>query len=195
MVGLILVVVISFMSSSLWSVGGGNVGRHQVKLEVHRCNFGVKTKQGMRTIVDDLSLSVESGEVLAIMGPSGAGKTTFLELMTLQLPGARATGTVTLNGKPLTINAFHEHCCLAEQYDSHWAFLTCQEIMQFTAELTVKEPRARQERTHLIMEHLGLLECANTRKCFYRIELCIKRCSLRAFARFPLSPPSVLAGC
>ena len=36
---------------------------------------------GARTIIDDLSFEVARGEVLALMGGSGVGKTTLLRLM------------------------------------------------------------------------------------------------------------------
>jgi phospholipid/cholesterol/gamma-HCH transport system ATP-binding protein len=35
-----------------------------------------------KRIVDDVSLDIETGEIVSIMGPSGSGKTTLLKLMT-----------------------------------------------------------------------------------------------------------------
>lgn len=35
------------------------------------------------TVIKDLSLSVEEGEVLAIIGPSGSGKSTLLRCATM----------------------------------------------------------------------------------------------------------------
>jgi lipopolysaccharide export system ATP-binding protein len=37
---------------------------------------GLKKKYGSRTVVQDASLSVKSGEVVGLLGPNGAGKTT-----------------------------------------------------------------------------------------------------------------------
>ena len=40
------------------------------------------TKQfGVITAVDDLSFSVDSGQVLGLLGPNGAGKTTTMRLL------------------------------------------------------------------------------------------------------------------
>jgi tungstate transport system ATP-binding protein len=52
---------------------------------------------GDGTVVEDLTLSIDPGEVVAIIGPSGVGKTTVLRLLGLSLePDA---GTVALDGR------------------------------------------------------------------------------------------------
>jgi len=49
------------------------------------------------TIVENLSLSIDPGEVVAIIGPSGVGKTTVLRILALFLePNG---GSITLDGK------------------------------------------------------------------------------------------------
>jgi tungstate transport system ATP-binding protein len=45
----------------------------------------VSLAYGDETVVDDLTLSVDSGEVVAVIGPSGVGKTTLLRLLSLSL--------------------------------------------------------------------------------------------------------------
>jgi NitT/TauT family transport system ATP-binding protein len=49
-----------------------------------------------QTAVDNLSLSVENGEVLALLGQTGAGKSTVLNLILGQIKPT--TGTVTVHG-------------------------------------------------------------------------------------------------
>ena len=50
-------------------------------IEVHDVDFS----RGERSIFKNLSLTIERGDVTAIMGPSGTGKTTLLQLITRQL--------------------------------------------------------------------------------------------------------------
>ncbi|NKF22364.1 heme ABC transporter ATP-binding protein [Solimonas marina] len=52
-----------------------------------------------RCIVDELSLAVKPGRLLALIGPNGAGKSTALGLLSGRLDATR--GEATLDGEPL----------------------------------------------------------------------------------------------
>jgi ABC-type multidrug transport system fused ATPase/permease subunit len=56
-------------------------------------------KQGEREILRDVSFSVKHGEMVGIIGPSGAGKTTIVDLV-LRL-FAPTGGTITIDGKDI----------------------------------------------------------------------------------------------
>ncbi len=53
-----------------------------------------------RTVVEDISLQVRSGEILSVIGPNGSGKTTLLKTLIRQLPPI--SGSIELAGRPLT---------------------------------------------------------------------------------------------
>jgi NitT/TauT family transport system ATP-binding protein len=50
--------------------------------------------------ISEISLDVSEGEFLSIVGPSGAGKTTFLKIIAGLMPASR--GQVTVNGSRVT---------------------------------------------------------------------------------------------
>jgi phospholipid/cholesterol/gamma-HCH transport system ATP-binding protein len=61
---------------------------------------GVRYAVGGRTIFDDLDLEIRRGEVTAIMGPSGTGKTTLLRLITGLV--SAAGGDVEVDGQEVS---------------------------------------------------------------------------------------------
>jgi phosphonate transport system ATP-binding protein len=60
---------------------------------------GVTLAYGDVTAVADLSLRVAPGETVALVGPSGAGKTSLLRMLAGMLPAS--SGTVCLQGQPV----------------------------------------------------------------------------------------------
>ena len=59
----------------------------------------VAYRRGGRTVLDGLSMAVEPGEMVAVVGPSGSGKSSLLALLGgLEPPDS---GTVLLDGMPL----------------------------------------------------------------------------------------------
>ena len=69
-------------------------------IEVSNVSKQVDTAEGTLKILDKISLSLASGESLAIVGPSGSGKSTLLGILAgLDLP---SSGVVNLNGEDIT---------------------------------------------------------------------------------------------
>ena len=60
----------------------------------------VTKKFGGLTAVNDVSFSIEAGEISAIIGPNGAGKTTLFNLISGFLPPT--SGSVLFEGQPIT---------------------------------------------------------------------------------------------
>ncbi|KAK3284935.1 hypothetical protein CYMTET_7438 [Cymbomonas tetramitiformis] len=127
------------------------------------CRFTVSTKAGEKSVLKGITGSARSGEVLAIMGPSGAGKTQLMNLLSLiDGPGA-VSGDVTLNGKPFTRELFMKYAGQVPQADFHWAFLTCRETVQVAADLLNIPQAEREKRVAKIMKRTGLEGCSDVR--------------------------------
>jgi lipopolysaccharide export system ATP-binding protein len=58
-----------------------------------------------RTVVDNVSLAVRTGEVAGLLGPNGAGKTTCFYMIVGLIPCAE--GTITLDDIDLTLQPMH----------------------------------------------------------------------------------------
>ena len=68
---------------------------------------GVSLSFGSKRVLDGLSFSVARGECLGFLGPSGAGKTTTIKLLTRQL--VKDAGRINLFGRPIE-NASDADC-------------------------------------------------------------------------------------
>jgi ABC-2 type transport system ATP-binding protein len=61
---------------------------------------GLTKQYGNRTVVDDVSFTLEPGTVTGFLGPNGAGKTTTMRMMTGLVPAS--VGTATVDGTAYT---------------------------------------------------------------------------------------------
>ena len=72
-------------------------------LEVNRLRIEFPTRRGVLVAVDDISLAIEEGEVLGVVGESGAGKsvTGVAIIGLLEPPGRIARGTIQFEGQQI----------------------------------------------------------------------------------------------
>ena len=57
-------------------------------------------RYGARTVVNDVSLTVQSGEVVGLLGPNGAGKTTIFNMIAGST--SPTAGRVGIAGRDIT---------------------------------------------------------------------------------------------
>ena len=67
-----------------------------------------------RTVVQDISLQINSGEVVGLLGPNGAGKTTSFYMMVGLVP--LDAGHILLNGKDLSRLPIHSRARMGLAY-------------------------------------------------------------------------------
>ena len=75
----------------------------------------LKFSRGHRVIFDGLNLDIRRGEITAIMGPSGTGKTTLLRLITRQLIPQH--GDIHIDGVDISMLTLSELYQLRQRFD------------------------------------------------------------------------------
>jgi len=116
-----------------------------------------------RKIITDLSIEVESGQIVGLLGPNGAGKTTaFYMIVGLVPPDA---GTVTIDDRDITHLAMHQRAHAGIGYlpqeASVFRKLTVEDNVMAILETRELDDAARQERLEQI---LGELRIGHVRK-------------------------------
>ena len=76
--------------------------------------LGIAKRYRTREVVQDLSISIESGEVVGLLGPNGAGKTTAFYMIVGLIGCGR--GSIILNGRDVTRLPVHRRARLGLGY-------------------------------------------------------------------------------
>ncbi|KAL0326064.1 UNVERIFIED_CONTAM: ABC transporter G family member 22 [Sesamum radiatum] len=129
---------------------------HKVKLKGNR-NSGVE-----KSILQGVSGSVCPGEVLALMGPSGGGKTTLLNVLSGRVKNSG--GTITYNDQLYTKSLKHR-IGFVLQDDIAFPHLTVRETLTYSALLRLPNTLSREQkkaRAMSVISELGLERCQNT---------------------------------
>jgi ABC-type multidrug transport system ATPase subunit/pSer/pThr/pTyr-binding forkhead associated (FHA) protein/ABC-type multidrug transport system permease subunit len=109
---------------------------NQIRIDAAHLVRQVKNKQGrLHTILDDVSLSIEPGQLVALVGGSGAGKSTLMKTLLGIEP--TTSGTVFLNGDDLRRNfdLYRTQIGYVPQDDIVHADLTVEEVLTYACKL------------------------------------------------------------
>lgn len=101
-------------------------------------------KYGGHLAVDDVSFTVEDGQIYGLLGPNGAGKSTIMNILTGYL--SATSGQVTVAGHPLPEEADEAKACVGylPELPPLYPEMTVGEYLNFVAELK-KVPRAQRK--------------------------------------------------
>ncbi len=101
-------------------------------------------KYGGHLAVDDVSFTVEDGQIYGLLGPNGAGKSTIMNILTGYL--SATSGQVTVAGHPLPEEADEAKACVGylPEQPPLYPEMTVGEYLNFAAELK-KVPRAQRK--------------------------------------------------
>jgi len=120
-------------------------------------------KYGDFVAVDDLSLSVERGEVFGFLGPNGAGKTTTIRVVAgLSLP---TSGSVTVGGVDVLADPVPAKAMMGYVPDRPYLYekLTGRELLQFVANLYRREWSDCEARAVELLRYFDLYDWVDAR--------------------------------
>ena len=127
---------------------------------------GVSYKLNDRLILDNISGSIKSGQVMAIMGVSGAGKSTFLDILARRNKRGEVSGRMLVNGREVTDEEFQKVTGFVDQEDTLMPTLTVYETVLYSALLRLPKDmsfEAKKFRTLETMNELGILGIKDSR--------------------------------
>lgn len=139
---------------------------------------------GEKRVLDHISFSVEKGEIFGLLGPSGAGKTTLINILTGQLKPIG--GSSFLLGTPSTGMSGEDYRQIGIMMDNFGLYerMSCHDNLKFYQMLDGKTDRRIED----ILDGVGLLDARKTSV----MNLSKGMKNRLAFARAILRTPSIL---
>lgn len=119
-----------------------------------------------KVILNHLNGMFRAGRLTAIMGPSGAGKTSLLDAVAGNTMGGRITGTITVNGEDYSGKKIKEISGFVFQDDVLLPTMTVREAIEQSAILRLPKSVTKEERLRRIDDIIGMLHlesCQDTK--------------------------------
>ncbi len=112
---------------------------------------------GAQKALNDISFSINTGEIVGFLGPNGAGKSTMMKILTTYLPASE--GTAIVNGFTLSEedHNIQKSVGYLPEHNPLYLDMYVREFLSFQAEI-YNTPKTEVE---LIIERTGLLPEAN----------------------------------
>ncbi|CAD5121041.1 DgyrCDS9580 [Dimorphilus gyrociliatus] len=133
-------------------------------LQFQNINASVVTKKKeKKQILFNVSGECKPGEILAILGPSGAGKTSLMNILSGRSQ-CSYTGELLVDGK-VPNKSIRRKFCYVMQQDLFFEALTLRETLTFTATIRLSDSMSQREKLKKvdeIVEVLGLTNCIDT---------------------------------
>ena len=139
-----------------------------IALEIRKLNKEVPSKNGKKTILDKVDCSIGANEFVAIIGGSGAGKTTLMTAMSGF--DTDVTGDVYCNGINLRENfqTLKNIIGFVPQQDIIYENITLKKMLYYTAKLKMPEDTTNAEIEARIRDVLNMVELLDHQDTYIR---------------------------
>ncbi|KAL9127279.1 MAG: hypothetical protein Q9217_003814 [Psora testacea] len=120
-------------------------------------NYDIKIKGGGRRILDDVDGWIKPGTLTALMGATGAGKTSLLDVLASRVTMGVVSGQMMVDGRQRD-SGFQRKTGYVQQQDLHLATSTVREALNFSALLRQPKTTPRKEKLEYVDEVIKVLE-------------------------------------
>lgn len=153
--------IISILNTKLiWSAGKLYYYTYRAgfRIDAQHIVKKVRNKHKKICICDDVSLSIEPGSLVAIIGGSGAGKSTFMNAISGY--SRPTSGKVLVNGEELYQNydGLKNIIGYVPQQDIVYDDLTLDEMLNYAAKLRLPDDTTRAEREARVKDVIEMVE-------------------------------------
>eukprot|EP00284_Hemiselmis_tepida_P012249 CAMPEP_0174917844 /NCGR_PEP_ID=MMETSP1355-20121228/2719_1 /TAXON_ID=464990 /ORGANISM="Hemiselmis tepida, Strain CCMP443" /LENGTH=719 /DNA_ID=CAMNT_0016162981 /DNA_START=34 /DNA_END=2193 /DNA_ORIENTATION=- len=152
-------------SSGMGFTEGSSIGFHNVTYTVKVKDPDTK-KMIDRNILTNCTGSIQPGTLNAIMGASGGGKTSLLDVLADRKDAGTVQGTILVDGAPRDSESFKHNSGYVVQDDIVMGTLTVRENLMFSAELRLPGTISydeKQRRVQNVIDELGLNKVAESK--------------------------------
>ena len=140
-------------------------------------------------VIDDLSFNIYDGEFLVIVGPTGCGKTTFLNLFATLIPPSE--GQIKIDGEPVDLKRHNLAYIFQEPSCVPW--LTVYENIRFGFDTGRRKQQLKEKRTQERIKELTKLTGLESYEANYPKNLSVSLQQLVVIARgFAIDPDLLL---
>ncbi|XP_020274336.1 ABC transporter G family member 28-like isoform X2 [Asparagus officinalis] len=128
-------------------------------IEIAFKDLSLTLKGSKKKLLKCVTGKLMPGRIAALMGPSGAGKTTYLSAVAGKATGCDVTGLVLINGKQEPIRSYKKIIGFVPQDDIVHGNLTVEENLWFSARCRLSADLSKAEKVLVVervIESLGL---------------------------------------
>jgi len=127
------------------------------KVDISFQNLGLELKDGKK-VLNGVTGEFKAGRMCAIMGPSGAGKTTCMNVLCGKATYGKQIGTVKINGRKMDIRKISSLVGFVPQDDIVHETLTVREQIRFSAQLRNAVGTSEKRIEHITDDVLSVMQ-------------------------------------